>query len=53
MIACSGICPPLRQAIGLLVKVIVQGHGLRTTGRRGRLPESRWFGAAETYAPHS
>ena len=43
----------LRQAIGVLVKVIVQDHGLRTTGRRGQLPGSRWFGSAEMYLPHS
>lgn len=42
----------LRQAIGVLVKVIVQGHGLRTTGRKGSLRESRWFGGAEKYLPH-
>ena len=39
----------LRRAIGVLVRIVAEANGLRKAGRKGSLPESRWFGSAERY----
>ena len=42
----------LRRAIGVLVRIIIEMHGFRKTGRKGPLKgQSRWFGSAEMYEP--
>ncbi len=40
-----------RQAVGVILRMVMEGLGWHKTSRKGRLPVARWFTRAERYEP--